>query len=88
MDHTKDEYAHDSKHGRVHINTAEGYFSQLKRSIDGMHHHVSPWHLHRYLAEFSYRYNTRKVKDSECMIKAIRQAAGKRMYYKRTATGH
>jgi len=46
--------------GKAHINTAEGYFSQLKRSIDGTHHHVSAHHLHRYLGEFDYRYNTSK----------------------------
>ena len=51
--------------GIVHTNTAEGYFSQLKRSIDGTHHHVSERHLDRYLAEFDYRYTMRKMKDGE-----------------------
>jgi ISXO2-like transposase domain len=37
VDHGKGEYVRD----KAHINTAEGYFSQLKRSIDGTHHHVS-----------------------------------------------
>ncbi len=68
-------------HGRAHINTAEGYFSQLKRSIDGTHHHVSAKHLHRYVGEFDYRYNTRKVKDGERTVRAIRQSAGKRLMY-------
>lgn len=67
--------------GKAHINTAEGYFSQLKRSIDGTHHHVSAFHLHRYLGEFDYRYNTRKITDSERTQKAIHMTAGKRLLY-------
>jgi hypothetical protein len=42
--------------GEVSSNRAEGYFSQLKRSIDGTHHHVSKEHLHRYLAQFDFLY--------------------------------
>ncbi len=38
----------------AHINTAQGYFSQLKRSIDGTYHHVSEGHFHRYPDEFDY----------------------------------
>jgi transposase-like protein len=52
VNHGEGEYAKDTPHGRAHINTAEGYFSQLKRSIDGTHHHVSAKHLHRFLSEF------------------------------------
>ena len=43
------------------INTAEGYFSFLKCGINGPLHHVSKQHLHRYLAEFDFRYNARKT---------------------------
>ena len=82
VDHGRDEYAKDSPHGRAHINTAEGYFSQLKRSIDGTHHHVSAKHLHRYLSEFDYRYNTRTVKDGERTVTTIRQATGRRLLYR------
>lgn len=85
VDHSQDEYARDTPHGRAYTNTAEGFFSQLKRSIDGTYHHVSAWHLHRYLAEFDYRYTTRKVKDGERTVKAIRQTAGKRLMYQRPA---
>lgn len=67
--------------GNAHTNTAEGYFSQLKRSIDGTHHHVSEHHLPRYLGEFDYRYNTRKITDGERTILAIRQTVGKRLTY-------
>lgn len=78
VDHSKDEYVR----GRTHTNTAEGYFSQLKRSIDGTHHHVSEKHLDRYLAEFDYRYSTRKVKDGERTEEAIRRTTGKRLTYR------
>lgn len=68
--------------GDVHINTTEGFFSQLKRSIDGTFHHVSAQHLHRYLSEFDYRYNTRKWKDGERTVKAIQLTSGKRLMYR------
>jgi transposase-like protein len=68
--------------GKAHTNTAEGYFSQLKRSIDGTHHHVSKQHLHRYLAEFDHRYNSRSIHDGERMAQTIRQTAGKRLTYR------
>ncbi len=81
VDHSQDEYARDTEHGRAYTNTAEGFFSQMKRSIDGTYHHVSVRHLPRYLAEFDYRYNTRKEKDEERTVKAIRQTTGKRLRY-------
>jgi transposase-like protein len=81
--HGKGEYSR----GDVHINTAEGYFSQLKRSIDGTHHHVSERHLDRYLAEFDYRYTTRKMKDGERTELAIRKFAGKRLLYEDPTEG-
>jgi len=80
VNHSAGEYAR----GAAHINTAEGFFSQLKRSIDGTHHHVSAWHLHRYLSEFDFRYSTRKMKDGERTERAIRQTAGKRLQYRAT----
>ena len=42
-----------------HTNTVENYFSILKRGIMGTYHHVSEGHLHRYGAEFDFRYNRR-----------------------------
>jgi transposase-like protein len=63
-------------------NTAEGYFSILKRGIVGVYHHVSAEHLHRYLAEFDYRYNERialGVNDRERMAKSIKGIVGKRL---------
>lgn len=46
--------------GDVHTNTIEGFWSQLKRSIDGTYHHVTPKHLREYVNEYSFRYNHRK----------------------------
>ena len=67
--------------GDAYTNTVEGYFSQLKRSIDGTHHHVSEQHLDRYLGEFDFRYNTRKMEDGERTMLALRKTEGKRLYY-------
>jgi hypothetical protein len=55
VDHSKDEYVR----GDVTTNTVEGFFGQLKSSLDGTYHHVSRQHLQRYLNEFDYRYSTR-----------------------------
>jgi hypothetical protein len=46
--------------GTVHTNSIEGFWSQLKRSINGTFHSVSRKHLQKYVNEFSYRYNRRK----------------------------
>jgi transposase-like protein len=80
VDHSKGEYVK----GDVTTNPAEGFFSQLKRSLDGTHHHVSREHLHRYLAEFDYRYSTRFMTDSERMARTIGQTAGRRLTYRET----
>jgi hypothetical protein len=69
-----------------HTNTAEGYFSILKRGIVGTYHHVSAAHLHRYLAEFDYRYNERValgVDDRERMEKSLKGIVGRRLTYRR-----
>jgi transposase-like protein len=69
-----------------HTNTAEGYFSILKRGIVGTYHHVSAEHLHRYLAEFDFRYNERValgINDRERMAKSIKGIVGKRLTYRR-----
>jgi transposase-like protein len=80
VDHGKGEYAR----GEAHTNTVEGFFSQLKRSLDGTHHHVSAKHLHRYVGEFDFRYNAREITDGERTVLAIQQTAGKRLQYKGT----
>jgi transposase-like protein len=67
--------------GDVHTNTVEGYFSLLKRGIHGTFHHVSKHHLHRYLAEFDFRYNAREVSDAERAQSALK-GIGKRLMYR------
>lgn len=72
--------------GDAHTNTAEGVFSLIKRGMYGVYHNVSKRHLHRYLAEFDFRYNTRTVDDGERVRQAVNGAAGKRLMYREPAT--
>lgn len=55
--------------------------SQLKRSLDGTHHHVSRKHLHRYLGEFDFRYSTRGLSDVERTALLALRLAGRRLSY-------
>jgi transposase-like protein len=77
VNHSIGEYAR----GNAHTNTVEGYFSLLKRGIVGTYHHVGEKHLHRYLAEFDFRYNARKDSDSVRTHAAMRGIVGKRLLY-------
>ena len=61
-DHKKGQYALPDG---THSNTVESAFSLLKRGIYGTFHNVSRKHLHRYVAEFDFRWNARKVDDGE-----------------------
>jgi hypothetical protein len=79
VDHSAGQYV---RRGGITTNMAEGYFSQLKRSIDGTHHHVSTQHLNRYLAQFDFLYTLCKLSDSLRMMAVIRQAGGRRLTYK------
>jgi hypothetical protein len=83
VDHTADEYVRDG----VSTNRAEGYFSQLKRSLDGTHHHVSTVHLDRYLAEFDFRYSTRMLSDEARLARLMGQTPGRRLTYRPTTGG-
>ncbi|MGH9428991.1 MAG: IS1595 family transposase, partial [Terriglobia bacterium] len=76
--HSQREYAR----GDVNTNTIEGFFSIVKRGIHGIYHNVSKEHLHRYLAEFEFRYNNRALEDGARTLAAIRAAEGKRLVYK------
>lgn len=66
----------------ISTNTVEGFFSLLKRGITGTYHHVGSQHLHRYLSEFDFRYNTRKLSDGQRSVKLISKVGGKRLMYK------
>jgi transposase-like protein len=79
--HGKREYVR----GDVSTNQAESYFAQLKRSLDGTHHHVSREHLDRYLAEFDFRYSTCKQTDTERMNAVIGRVGGRRLMYRQPA---
>jgi transposase-like protein len=66
----------------ISTNTIEGYFSILKRGINGVYHHVGKQHLHRYLSEFDFRYNSRHSNDGERSLLAIKKVTGKRLMYR------
>ena len=68
--------------GFIHVNTAECRFSLMKRAVFGTHHSVSEAHLPRYLAEWDFKYNTRKMKDGERAALALKGAEGKRLTYR------
>ena len=78
--HRDNRYARTADDGlRVHTNTAEGFFSLLKRAIYGTYHHVSRKHLHRYATHQEYLYNTRGGTDGERLARLIRMCDGKRL---------
>jgi hypothetical protein len=66
----------------IHTNFAESYHSLLKRGLIGAFHRVSAEHLHRYVNEFSFRWNSRKETDSARTQRAIRTTAGKRLTHR------
>ncbi len=76
--HSEKEYVR----GDVHTNTAEGYFSLLKRGIIGTYHHVGSRHLWRYLCEFDFRYCQRKVSDGVRAAATVKMIEGKRLTYR------
>lgn len=65
VNHTQGEYVRYEGKNVYHTNGIEGVFSNLKRGIIGIYRQTSEKHLHRYCNEFSYRFNTRKMTDSE-----------------------
>lgn len=79
--HREDEYVR----GDAHTNTAEGFFSIFKRGMIGTYQHCSEKHLHRYLAEFDFRYSNRTklgVDDAERTARAVKGIVGKRLTYR------
>ena len=68
--------------GDIHTNTAESSFALLKRGITGIYHSVSKEYLHRYLWQFDFMWNARKMNDGERTIMAIKLAEGKRLMYR------
>jgi transposase-like protein len=81
VNHSADEYVR----GEHHTNTVEPLFALLKRAVYGQFHHISEAHLHRYLAEADFKYNTRsalEIEDAERADKLLRGAKGKRLLYR------
>jgi transposase-like protein len=79
--HSAGEYVRDD----VYTNTMDGYGSIFKRGMKGVYQHCGEQHLHRYLAEFDFRYNNREklgVDDSERAIRVLTGAKGKRLTYR------
>jgi hypothetical protein len=69
----------------IYTNTVEGYFSIFKRGMKGVYQHCKEKHLHRYLAEFDFRYSNRIAKgvdDVSRTAKALKGAQGKRLTYR------
>jgi transposase-like protein len=85
VNHAKEEYVR----GDVYTNTCEGFFSVFKKGMRGVYQHCDEKHLHRYLAEFDFRYNHRValgVNDCARTMLAIVGAKGKRLTYRDSST--
>ena len=83
VDHSKQQYVV----GDCHTNTLENYYSVFKRGMKGVYQHCDEKHLHRYLAEFDFRYNNRIAKgvdDKARATKALEGVKGKRLTYRGT----
>jgi transposase-like protein len=79
--HSRGEYVRDD----VHTNSVEGYFSIFKRGMRGVYQHCKEKHLHRYLAEYDFRYNHRVrlgYNDGDRAALAVKGAAGRRLTYR------
>ncbi len=82
--HSAKEYAR----GDVNTNTAESSFALVKRGIIGVYHNVSKEYLHRYLWQFDFMWNARKLNDGERTVLAIKSAEGKRLTYNAAPNRH
>ena len=76
-------------YGRDEIttNTVEGFFSIFRRGMKGVYQHCSEKHLHRYIAEFDFRYSNREklgVDDEQRTLRVLSGITGKRLTYRRT----
>jgi len=81
--HSAGQYV-DYADATIHSNTVEGYFSIFKRGMRGIYQHCGEQHLHRYLAEFDFRYTNRIAtgcNDADRAVKALQGVVGKRLTY-------
>lgn len=85
-DHSKKEYVrYEEGRPPIHTNTVEGFFGVFKRGMRGTYQHCKEKHLHRYLAEFDFRYNNRVrlgVDDEQRAIKMLKGVRGRRLMYR------
>jgi len=89
VDHSLEEYAYWDRKSNVviSVNAAEGYFSIFKRGMIGIYQHCSEKHLHRYLAEYDFRYSNRiklGIDDVARADRALKGVSGKRLTYRTT----
>lgn len=85
VSHSLGEYV---RPGGIHTNTVEGFYSVFKRGMKGVYQHCGEQHLHRYVAEFDFRYSNRSalgIEDTARTLKAIKGAEGKRLTYRQPA---
>lgn len=85
--HSVNHSAYQYADGDVHTNTIEGFFSIVKRGLNGIYHHVSKRHLWRYIAEFVFRYNTRYLDDVRRMRALVRLSEARRLHRADLACG-
>jgi len=86
VNHSAEEYVRYEEGYTVHTNTIEGYFSIFKRGMKGVYQHCAEHHLHRYLAEFDFRYSNRSAlgcEDTERASRALAGAKGRRLTYRK-----
>jgi transposase-like protein len=83
VNHSANEYVRLG--GFAHVNTAECRFSLMKRAVFGAHHSISEAHLHRYLCEWDFKWNSRSITDGERTALIARGAEGRRLMYQRPA---
>jgi transposase-like protein len=88
VDHSREEYAYTDRKSGVTIstNTVEGFYSVFKRGMKGVYQHCKEKHLHRYVAEFDFRYSNRSAlgcEDAERADRLVSGIVGKRLTYRR-----
>ena len=83
VNHSRGEYQRQNTDGSIaSINTAESFFSWLKRGVVGAWHHVSPEHLPKYANEFAFRWSHRNITDGARMQRFVPMIANKRITYR------
>jgi transposase-like protein len=85
--HTAGEYVRYEPGAMIHTNTVEGFYSVFKRGMKGVYQHCGERHLHRYLAEFDFRYNNRirlGCDDGERALRTLEGFKGRRLTYQQT----